>query len=200
MDRPHPIHLVTLALAVLAVGFSFVAMRAALEARDLATAAAGASTGDGSYQAVWELQNALVRAGVIEDPFAVPDDGGEPDGPWARCLTAEEADRFGLSDPGTSMPACDTVEVVEVACPPPQPDAEADDVAAAEDCVWTYRVAGQERWLVGPVHPDDVAAAAVEHLLADGAEDVDRVARGADGQVFLHVRGQGWYEGEADAW
>jgi hypothetical protein len=67
-SRPHPIHTVTLLVALVAAVFSFVAMQAAFDARDEARIAGErASTGEGVSSDVRELHEALLRAGLIED-------------------------------------------------------------------------------------------------------------------------------------
>ena len=69
MARLHPIHVVTLLIALLAAVFSFVAMQAAFDARDEArTAGSIALFGEGVGPEVRELHEALVRAGVVDDP------------------------------------------------------------------------------------------------------------------------------------
>jgi hypothetical protein len=68
VSRPHPVHIVTLLIALVAAVFSFVAMQAAFDARDEARIAGElASTGEGVGPDVRELHEALLRAGLIED-------------------------------------------------------------------------------------------------------------------------------------
>ena len=68
MSRLHPIHIVTLLVALVAAVFSFVAMQAAFDARDEARIAGElASIGEGVSPDVRELHEALLRAGLIED-------------------------------------------------------------------------------------------------------------------------------------
>jgi hypothetical protein len=187
VERVHPVHLVILAVAILGAVFAFVAMRVAFDARDAAVSAASSSDGDNWYE-INQLQQALVRAGVIEDPDVIPDDYGELDGPWSRCLTADERDELGLGDEVELPPACDTVPVsIEERCVDevsPPDESEADDVYCEENVV----IDGlhYNGWL--PVHPVDVTGE--EWLLGDGS-GIDRVARRAD-DVFVHVVGEGW--------
>ncbi len=70
MERSHTMQAMTLALAALAAVFSFVAMQAAREARTEARTAGelASMADDGAGQDVWRLHEALVRAGVVEDP------------------------------------------------------------------------------------------------------------------------------------
>lgn len=60
----------TLLLAALAAVFSFVAMQAAFDARDEARTAGelASMADDGAGQDVRHLHEALVRAGVVDDP------------------------------------------------------------------------------------------------------------------------------------
>lgn len=68
VSRPHPIHIVTLLVALVAAVFSFVAMQAAFDARDEARIAGElASTGEYVGPDIRELHEALLRAGLIED-------------------------------------------------------------------------------------------------------------------------------------
>ncbi len=68
MSDLHPIHAVTLLVALLAAVFSFIAMQAAFDAREEArTAGELASIGEGVRPDVHELHEALLRAGLIED-------------------------------------------------------------------------------------------------------------------------------------
>lgn len=194
MKRVHPIHVVTLGVAILGAAFALVAMLVAFEARDAAWSASAGSDGDNWYE-IWQLQTALIRAGVIEDPTVIPDDHGEPDGPWSRCLTADERDALGPDLADVELPpACDTVSVAyDDRCPEPVPTSEDGDEEAVYDvgCDHAYVIDGRryEGW--DHAHPFDVEAEAKEWLLADGSHGVDRVARGTDA-VFLHVVGEGW--------
>jgi hypothetical protein len=197
VQRVLPIHLVILGVAVLGAVFAFVAMRVAFDARDAARSADSGWGGDNSAQ-LFELQQALVRAGVIEDPSIIPDDGGELDGPWARCLTSDEREALGpAADDVELPPACDVVTVaVEERCEGGEAAAsdgevEADDVAdaGAAGCERVFEVDGRRYGDGGLVHPADVAAD--EWLLADGDGEVDRVARGS-GDVWVHVIDEGW--------
>lgn len=193
MERVHPIHILTLGVAILSAVFAFIAMLVAFDARDAAWSAATRSGGD-NWHEISQLQTALVRAGVIEDPTAVPDDHGELDGPWSRCLTADERDELGLSADVVELPpACDTVPVsYEERCPEPVPTSElAEDEAVDQACERAYVVDGRryEGW--DQAHPSDIAAETDEWLRADGDHGVDRVARGRDA-AFVHVVGEGW--------
>jgi hypothetical protein len=68
VSRPHPIHIATLLVALVAAVFSFVAMQAAFDARDGARIAGElASTGEYVGPDIRELHEALLRAGLIED-------------------------------------------------------------------------------------------------------------------------------------
>jgi hypothetical protein len=197
VERVHPIHLAILGVAVLGAIFAFVAMRVAFDARDAAVSAALEPSRDDGFQ-IAELQQALIRAGVIEDPYIIPDDGGELDGPWARCLTGAERDALGPEAADVELPpACEVVRVaVEERCEGGEAAAsdsevEADDAADAEAawCERVFEVDGRRYGDGGLVHPADVVAD--EWLLAGGDGDVDRVAR-ASGDVWVHVIDEGW--------
>lgn len=194
MERLHPVHLVTLAVAVLAAVFAFVAMRVAFEARDAAWSAGSDMSVDNSYE-INQLQTALIRAGLIDDPSVIPDDHQQLDGPWARCLTADEREDMGLTDDDVELPTpCETVAVDLVTecyepAPVPESDVESDDDVA--DCVLWYRIDGRRFEYWDEAHPADVDRDADEWLIAESSDGVDRLARGHD-SVFLHVVGEGW--------
>jgi hypothetical protein len=199
VTRVHPIHILTLAVAVLAAVFAFVAMRVAFDARDAAWSAAAGRDGDNWYE-INELQTALIRAGVIEDPSVIPDDHGRPDGPWARCLTEDEREGLGLDpDEVPLASACDTIEVArEERCPDPvpapDPDPDVDEVFDdVPGCTQVFVVGSRRFEAEGfeRVHPFDVDAEAEEWSRAAGDPEVDRVARGPDA-TFVHVVGEGW--------
>lgn len=194
MERVHPIHLITLAVVIVGAVFAFVAMRVAFEARDAAWSAATAPDGD-NWHEIQQLQTALVRAGVIEDPTVIPDDHGELDGPWSRCLTADERDQLGLSADDVELPpTCDTVPVsFEERCSDPVPPPElGEDEAVEHLCEQAYVVGRQRYGAWDQAHPADVLAEAEEWLRGDGDHGIDRVARGPD-TVFVHVVGEGWW-------
>lgn len=202
MDRLHPIHIVTLILAALAMVFSFAAMRVAFEARDQATAAAGLSVSD-NWREIHQLEQALVRAGVIEDPSILPDDHHELDGPWARCLTADERDEMGLraDDVDLPDPPCATATVEEVPCDDPVTDPGGQDPEEdeqLEDCAIVYRIDGRRHHLSDTVHPFDMERWASTWFNVEGAPEVDRLARGEDGEIFLHVIDRGWFTAYRD--
>jgi hypothetical protein len=199
VDRLPAVQLVTLGLAALATVFSFVAMRAATDARDHARSAADLAGFDSSHD-VLQLQDALVRAGVIEDPYVIPDDHGEPDGPWGRCLTTEERVVLGseTSRGGPDDAPCASIEVVEVSCPSPEASPEDEDRIAVELCERRYLVDGQEHYLTDTVHPEDVEVDATEWATATGAPEVDRVTRTSGTTVYLHVLDEGWYAAYPD--
>jgi hypothetical protein len=208
VDRPHPIQIITLLLVALAVIFSFVAMRTAFEARDHAASAAAQSSVDNGYE-ILQLQEALVRAGVIDDPWVVPDDHLTLGGPWAECLTTEERVQLASSSAEDAAPSgddagpsgddapasepCGTLEVEPRPCPaaaPNPPEAEQDepvDDAVDEACEIVYRIDGRPHHLSGRVHPDEVQNRADTWFTVEGAVDVDRVARGPEGDLYLHV-------------
>jgi hypothetical protein len=192
VERVHPIHVITLAVAILAASFAFVAMRIAFDARDAAWAAASNSDGDNWYE-IAQLQTALIRAGVIEDPDNIPDDHGELDGPWSRCLTTDERDELGLDVGDVELPpACETVPVTYVErCPEPEPPDELGVDDALEPCEMAYSVGGRRFTYWEAAHPADVLAEAEGWFLADGDTEVDRVARGPNA-TFVHIVGEGW--------
>lgn len=70
MEGSHTMQAMTLTLAALAAVFSFVAMQAAWDARDEARIAGemASMADDRAGQDVWRLHEALVRAGVVDDP------------------------------------------------------------------------------------------------------------------------------------
>jgi hypothetical protein len=182
---------------VLAAVFAFVAMRVAFDAREAAWSAADRGDGDNRFE-IDELQTALIRAGVIEDPSVIPDDHGQPDGPWARCLTEDEREALGL-DPDEVPRAsdCDTIEVTrEERCPDPVPEPDPDVDEVIDDipgCTQVFVVGSRRFEAEGfeRVHPFDVDAEAEELSRAAGDPEVDRVARGPDA-TFVHVVGEGW--------
>jgi hypothetical protein len=193
VERVHPIHVVTLVVAIVGALCAFVAMRVAFEAREAAWSAASSPGSDGSFE-IWQLQTALIRAGVIEDPTVIPDDHGELDGPWSRCLTGDERDGLGYAADDVALPpACATVPVsFEERCPEPVPASELSDDEAFDDvCELAYVVDRQRFSSWDHAHPQDVAEEADEWLLAEGDSEVDRVARGPDA-AFVHVIGDGW--------
>lgn len=192
MERVHPIHVITLAVAILAASFAFVAMRVAFEARDAAWSAASNSDGDNWYQ-IAQLQTALIRAGVIEDPDSIPDDHGEPDGPWSRCLTTDERDELGPDAGDVELPpACEAVPVTYVErCPEPEPPVDLGVDDTGDVCELAYIVGGRRFTYWEQAHPADVLAEAEEWLISDGDSGVDRVARGPDA-TFVHIVGEGW--------
>jgi hypothetical protein len=193
VDWPHPLLAVTALLAALAAILAFVAVRVAADARDAAYAADAGPSVDSSYE-IAQLQTALIRAGVIEDPAIIPDDHGTVDGPWARCLTAEERTELAPDESDVELPApCDAVTAALVEeCHEPEPaddvDPEVEDVAP---CQRWYEIDGRRFDFSEAAHPVDVEAVADEWLLADGSGDVTRVARG-DGGTYVHVTGEGW--------
>jgi len=193
MERVQPVLVVTLLVAILGAVFAFVAMRVAFEARDAAWSAAHADGGDNWYE-IDQLQTALIRAGVIEDPYLSPDDHGEVDGPWARCLTAAERDELPSdAGDGTLPPPCDVLPAsYDEACPEPVPPSEQDDGEGVEEpCEIAWVVDGRRFVSWEQAYPEDVNAAAEEWFLAGGDDGADRVARGPD-VTYLHVVGQGW--------
>lgn len=193
VKRLHPIHIITLAVASLGAVFAFVAMQVAFDARDGARAAAASPDGDNRYE-ISQLQTALIRAGVIEDPTVIPDDHGDLDGPWSRCLTSDERDALGPDADDVELPpSCDAVPVTrEERCPEPVPASElGDDEAVDEACELAYFVGDQRYNYWEQAHPTDVVAEAEEWLRADGDGGVDRVAQGPDA-AFVHVVGEGW--------
>jgi hypothetical protein len=205
MDRPHPVHYLTLVIALLAAVFAFLAMQWAAEAREAAESAANqASFGDSSLE-ISELRSALIRAGVIDDPAITPVDQGTLDGPWARCMTAVDLERTGLDAREVDLPApCDTATVrFEEDCPdaPPSTNDEGlafddDGVAFDASCLLFYRVDGDRYTGWYPAHPADVDRWAETWRWADPASGVDRVAEMAgDGDdLFLHVVDEGWIQ------
>jgi hypothetical protein len=193
VKRVHPVHVLTLVVAILGAAFAFVAMQVAFEAREAAWSAAASSGGD-NWHEIQQLQAALIRAGVIEDPTVVPDDHGELGGPWSRCVTSDERDAMDLDVDDSELPAsCDEVPVTfEERCPDPVPTSEIGDGEAFDDgCEIAYVVDGRryDDWEVA--HPADVTAEADEWLRSDGDSRADRVARGPDA-TFVHVVGEGW--------
>lgn len=190
----HPLHVATFVVVTLAAIFAFVAMQVAFEARDAAHAADHGWGGDNSYE-INELQSALIRAGVIGDPWDFGDDHHELDGPWARCLTADEVAAMGLGPDDVELPpACETVEVAlveECSDPPPDYETEPEGVEHPEPCELWHRIDGLRYDAEGPVHLEDVEASAEHWYLVDGTDGVDRLARG-QGDTFLHVIGEGW--------
>ncbi|MCC5947567.1 MAG: hypothetical protein JJT89_03845 [Nitriliruptoraceae bacterium] len=194
MKPVHPIHIATLLLALAAAVFAYVAMQVAFEARDNALSAASQPDGDNGAQ-IDALQSALIRAGVIEDPWAIPDDHGEPDGPWARCLTADERGTLDLATDDAALPAaCDVLPVrLEERCPEPMEGADRGEEAdvADESCELRYVVDDRAYDVWDEAHPADVAVEAEQWFRAEGEPGVDRVARGPDG-TFLHVIDRGW--------
>jgi hypothetical protein len=162
VDRQDVVRLVTLALAGLAALFSFVAMQVAFDAREQATYAANQPDGDDSY-AVWQLQDALVRAGLIEDPNVIPDDFEELGGPWARCLTRTEAERMGLEADQVPAPCASIrVEASECDVEPPAPGTADDGAEMPEACELRYRFDGHDHAISDGFRPDDIEAEGVE--------------------------------------
>lgn len=192
MDRPHPLQYVTLALALLAAIFAFLAMQSANDARQAAEEARSeASFNDGSWE-IRELQDALIRAGVIDDPSVMPIDQGDLDGPWGRCATAEDLEHLGL-DGGAAPPSCDMVEVELVRdCPDPAPEVGEEGVEEACELWWV--VDGQRYTGWEDVFPADVEREGEVWLRADPASGADRVTRtsASDGAIYLHVIDEGW--------
>ncbi|MFA9429486.1 hypothetical protein [Egicoccus sp. AB-alg2] len=196
MERPHWVQVVTLVLAGLAAVFAFVAMQVAFEARDAAWSAGSVPDGDDSWE-IQQLQTALIRAGVIEDPSVVPDDHGHLDGPWARCMTADERADLDLTDDEAPLPEpCEImpVQLVEECSEPVDVEedfTDDDGVEYPEPCWVHWEVDGRRFDLSEQAHPFDVEAGAEHWYLGDGTDGVDRVARG-NGVAFLHVVGEGW--------
>lgn len=215
MPRVHPIHVITLVLAGVAVIFSLLAMSAASEARDEAATAA-ALAGMDSSSGVDELQEALIRAGVIDDPSAIPDDHQQLGGPWGRCLTEAERPDLDLDaadtdaadvDVGADEPEvadCGTARVEVIACPdveadtPPTPEDEEID----EGCTYAYRIDGQRFVVSDRVRPDDVESDAITISNVEGAAEVDRVATlEEDDALFIHLLDlDGGQDGLAAGW
>jgi len=196
MDRPHPLHYVTVALALLAAVFAFLAMQSANDARQAAEEARSEASFRGSSGEIYELQAALIRAGVIDDPSVMPVDQGTLDGPWGRCVTADDLERLDVDAADVELPdPCDTatVELVED-CPEPTTEPREEGVAVDEACELSYRVDGDRYAPVGAEHPADVDRWADNWRRADPVSGIDRVAEMAspDRDLFIHVIDEGW--------
>ena len=194
VKRVHPIHIVTLGVAILGAVFAFIAMQVAFDARDAASSAAANDSGDNGQQ-IRELQLALVRAGIIDDPTVVPIDYRELGGPWSQCLTADDREEMGLGPDDVELPpACDVVPVsFDERCPEPTPPTELadDDPVDVDTCEVFYVVDGRRFEYWEQAHPFDVEAEADEWFRADSDDRADRVARG-EGLTFVHLVDEGW--------
>jgi hypothetical protein len=197
MDRPHPIHVVTLTLVGLATIFAFIAMRVAFDARDAARSAASNSFDNASGE-VRTLQDALIRAGVIDDPWFIPDDRGEVDGPWARCLTVAERAAMGAmgDDAPLPDPPCDSIAIDDVTCEVPETD-PSDDGVEPDTCGLEVLVDGRHHYLSGEARPDDVDADGTAFFNVTGTPGIDRYVRGEGDSGYVHLVGfhdrHGWY-------
>jgi hypothetical protein len=196
MDRVHPIHVITLIVAAAAAIFAFVAMWVAFDARDEARSAASSAAFAGSGGEVDALVQAMIRTGLIEDPWIIPDDYQQLDGPWARCLTAGEHAAMGLGDDVELPEPCATVAASrETVCSEPlvttPSDGYEDDAIDPEPCELVFHVDGRRFDWISDIHPWDVEVMADEWFVADSADGIDRVARG-DGSTFIHIVGEGW--------
>jgi len=201
MDRPHPIQVATLILAGLATIFAFVAMRVAFDARNAAESAAHRSFSDASGD-VHRLQDALIRTGVIEDPWLIPDDFGEAGGPWARCLTVPERIAMGRTGGSAPLPdpPCDTIEVEEPVCEAQEPDPTGtmdEDAVEPEPCAVELLVDGAPYRLYHEARPDDVDADGSAFFNARGVPSIDRYVQGRGDLDYAHLVGfhglHGWY-------
>ncbi|HSK22669.1 MAG TPA: hypothetical protein VK906_05820 [Egicoccus sp.] len=193
MNRPDVVRLITLVFAGLAALFSFVAMQVAFDAREQATYAADQPDGDDSYD-IWQLQDAMVRAGLIEDPNVIPDDFEELGGPWARCLTRAEAERMSLGEEQVPAP-CPSIRVEASECDlPTPPDGTPEDAEMPEACEIRYRFDGRDHSISEGFRPEDIESEGVEWFVTEGTSEVDRLVRAADGTTYLHAVGRGWVQ------